>query len=278
LAKSEKGKKSIMGLQGKTIGQYQLIELVHQGQNTIYKGFQPSMKRQVAVKTFSPSLAKAEAFIQQFEWEMELIVELEHAHILHVYDYGQVDDLLYTVTPYVEGGTLQDRLPPGLSPQATRAMIDPISAALDYAHTWGVVHGNLKPSNVLFDSHGQPLLADMGAFHNARFAARNNAYISPEQEAQGAAVDGRTDVYALGVLLYEMLVGEPPSVGADPSLGLIRPDLPVGIETVIRRAVAPYPEDRFPWAGDLNDALARVLTSRAEPRATSAFVRGMVMS
>lgn len=263
---------------GKTIGQYQLIELIHQGPHTVYKGFCLSTDRTVAVKTFSSSLTKEVGFTRQFEWEMELIVEMEHAHILPVYDYGQADDLLYTVTPYVEGGTLRDRLLPALYPPKVQAVIASISVALDYLHTWGVVHGNLKPSNILFDSQDQPLLADMGAFHNAGFTARNNVYISPEQEAQGAAVDGRADVYALGVLLYEMLVGEPPPVGAGPSLGLRRPDLPVGIETVIRQATAPLPEDRFPWAGNLNDALARALTSQAEPRATSALVRGIVTS
>jgi serine/threonine protein kinase len=262
---------------GKTIGQYRLIELVHQGQHTVYKGICTSTGRHVAVKTFSPSLAKEGVFSRQFAWEMELIVELEHAHILPVYGYGRTDDLLYTVTPYVEGGMLRDRLPPGLSPQTAQAVIAPIAAALDYVHIWGVVHGNLKPSNILFDRQGQPLLADMGAFHNAGIAARNNVYISPEQEAQGAAVDGRTDVYALGVLLYEMLVGEPP-VGPDPSLGLRRPDLPVGIETVIRQAVATYREDRFAWAGNLNDALAAALRSPVGPRATSALARGMVTS
>ena len=256
----------------KTVGQYQLIKPIHQGQHAVYQGICLSTGRTVAVKTFSSSPAREGFFIQQFKWEMEPIAELEHTHILPVYDYGQADDLLYIVTPYVEGGTLRDRLPPALSPRAARNVIAPISAALDYAHTWGVVHGNLKPSNILFDSLGQPLLADMGAFHNAGFAARNNVYVSPEQEAPGGAVDGRTDVYALGVLLYEMLVGEPPPVGADPSPGLRRLDMPVGIETVIRQAVAPYPEDRFPWAGALNDALARALRSRAEPEATLARI------
>ena len=262
----------------KTVGRYQLIELIHQGQHAVYLGICPSTGRTVAVKTFSSSPAREGTFIQQFKWEMELIAELEHTHILPIYDYGQADDLLYVVTLYVEGGTLRDRLPPALSPQVAQNVIAPISAALDYAHTWGVVHGNLQPSNILFDSLGKPLLADMGTFHNAASAARNNVYVSPEQKVQGATVDGRTDVYALGVLLYEMLVGEPPPVGADPSLGLRRLDMPVGIETVIRQAVAPYPEDRFPWAGDLNDALARALTSRAAPEATSARVRGMVTS
>jgi len=268
----------MMDLQGKTIGQYQLIELIHQGQNTIYKGFQPSMKRQVAVKTFSPSLAKAKVFTQQFGWEMELIVELEHPRILPVYDYGQVDDLLYTVTPYVEGGTLGGRLLPSLSPQTAQTVITSISAALDYAHTWGVVHGNLKPSNILFDSRDKALLADMGTFHNAGVAARNNAYVSPEQRSQGTAVDGRADVYALGVLLYEMLVGEPPPIDADPSWRLKRAGLPAGVVDVIRQATAPHPEGRFAWAGDLSDALAAALISQDQPRATVAFGRGVVTS
>jgi serine/threonine protein kinase len=263
-----------MNLIGKSIGQYQVVELIHQAQHTVYQGICPSTGRTVAIKTLSPSHPKEGTFIRQFEWEMELIAELEHTHILPVYDYGQVDDLLYIITPYVEGGTLRDRLPPALSPRTAQTVIAPISVALNYAHTWGVVHGNLKPSNILFDSSGQPLLADMGAFHNAGFAARNNVYISPEQEAQGAAVDGRTDVYALGVLLYEMLVAEPPPVGADPSPRLKQADLPVGVVNVIRQAMAPYPEGRFVWAGDLHDALAAALASEGELRATPEVVRG----
>ena len=170
-----------MGLIGKSISQYQVVELIHQAQHTVYQGICPSTGRTMAIKTLSPSHPKEGTFIRQFKWEMELIAELEHTHILPVYDYGQVDDLLYVVTPYVKGGTLRERLLPALLPRIAQTVITPISAALDYAHTWGVVHGNLKPSNILFDSRDKALLADMGAFHNAGFAARNNLYLSPEQ-------------------------------------------------------------------------------------------------
>jgi len=253
-------------LLGKTIGEYQLIELIHQGQNTIYKGFQPSMNRYVAVKILRQSLAADPTFVQQFHQDMERIAGLEHPNVLRIYDYGQQDGLLYIVTQYVETGSLKDRLPPAMSLQGAQAMINPIAQALDYLHARSIVHGNLKPSNILIDSQGQPLLADLGYSQGIDVAGRENVYLSPEQ-AQGAFADQRTDVYALGVLLYEMLIAEPPAVGVTPSPRLKRPDLPVEVEKVILKAMAQYPDQRFQTPGALRNALNMALTPAATPAA-----------
>ena len=253
-------------LLGKTIGEYQLIELIHQGQNTIYKGFQPSTNRYVAVKVLRQSLAADPTFVQQFHQDMERIAGLEHPNLVRVYDYGQQDDLLYIVTRYVETGTLKDRLPPALSLQGAQAMINPIAQALDYLHARNIVDGNLKPSNILIDSQGQPLLTDLGYTQGIDVAGQENIYLSPEQ-AQGTFADQRTDTYALGVLLYEMLIGEPPPVGATPSPRLKQPDLPVEVEKVILKAMAQYPDQRFQTPGAFRNALNMALTPQAAPAA-----------
>jgi len=258
-----------MDLIGKTIGEYQLIEVIHQGQNTIYKGFQPSMNRYVAVKVLRSSLADDPAFVQRFQQDMQVVAGLEHPNVLPIYDFGQQDGLLYIVTRYVETGTLKDRLPPAFSLQQAQGMVTPIAGALDYIHGRGVVHGNLKPSNILIDSQGRPLLADLGYAQGLDYAGQESVYLSPEQ-AQGVSADQRTDVYALGVLLYHMLVGEPPPLGATPSPRLKRPDLPVEVEKVILKAMAQQPDQRFQSAGQLRYALDAALAPKAAPVPASA--------
>jgi serine/threonine protein kinase len=145
-------------------------------------------------------------------------------------------------------------------------MINPVAEALDYLHGQGVVSGNVKPSNILITEQGQPLLADLGYSQGIDVSERESVYLSPEQ-AQGTFADQRTDVYALGVLLYEMLVGEPPAPGAAPSPRLKQPDIPVEVEKVILKAMAQYPEQRFQTPGEFNRALNLALTPGAVPAA-----------
>ncbi len=252
-------------LTGKTIGQYQILEIIHRGQNTIYRGFQPGMNRYVAVKVLDPSMAADPAFVQDFRQDMGRIAGLEHPNILPVYDYGQQDDLLYIVTRYMERGSLRDRLPPAYTPQQAQAIVDPVADALGYLHGQGIVDGNLKPSNILIDPQGRPLLADLGYAQGIDVEQREQVYLSPEQ-AQGTLADERTDVYALGALLYEMLVGEAPPMGAAPSLRLKRPDLPEELERIILKAMAQYPEQRFQTPGELRRALDAALTPKVTAR------------
>jgi serine/threonine protein kinase len=260
-----RGESFMTDLTGKTIGQYQLIEVIHRGQNTIYKGFQPSMNRYVAVKVLNPSLAADPAFVEEFRQEMGRIAALEHPNILSIYDYGQQDELLYIVTRYVDHGSLRNRLPPAYTPHQAQGIIKPIAAALDYLHSQGIVDGNLKPTNILIASDGQPLLADLGYAQGIDVGEREQVYLSPEQ-AQGAFADERTDVYALGALLYEMLVGEAPPLGAVPSPRGKRPDLPIEVEKIILKAMAQYPEQRFQTAGELSRALDAALAPKSGPQ------------
>jgi serine/threonine protein kinase len=222
------------------------------------------MNRYVAVKILRQSMAADPAFAQSFREDMGRIAGLEHPNVLRTYDYGQQDDLLYIVTRYVESGSLKDRLPPAFSPDRARRIITPIAEALDYLHGQGIVDGNLKPSNVLIDEQGQPLLADLGYAQGIDVGEREAVYLSPEQ-AQGAFADERTDVYALGVLLYEMLVGESPAPGAAPSPRLKQPDMPVEVEKVILKAMAQYPEQRFQTPAEFKNALNAALAPQAAP-------------
>jgi serine/threonine protein kinase len=232
-------------LTGQTIGQYQLIEQIHQGQNTVYKGYQASMNRYVAVKVLNSALAANPAFVQAFPQNMQRITALQHPNILPIYDYGQQGELFYIVSQYVETGTLQDRLPPAFSPQQAQAMFNPIVEALNYAYPLGVGYGNIKPSNILINAQGQPLLTDLGYVQGIDTGGVENVYLSPEQR-QGAVSDPRSDVYALGILLYHMLVGETPLPGTVASVRAKRPDLPEAVEKVILTATAQAPEQRFP--------------------------------
>ncbi|MCP4287527.1 MAG: protein kinase [Gammaproteobacteria bacterium] len=254
-------------LVGQTLGQYQLLEIIHTGANTVYKGFQPSMNRYVAVKVLDSSQAGNPAFAQQFQQDMEFIAGLEHPNLLSILDYGQHNEWLYLVTRHVESGTLQDRLSQGYpqyNVQQAQQFIQPVADALDHLHSRGAVHGNLKPVNILIDPQGQPLVTDFGYTQGIDVGPQENAYLSPEQ-TQGGTVDRRTDVYALGVLLYHMLTGETPAPGMAPNPRLKRPDLPVAVEQIILTAMAQYPDQRYASARDFSNALEAVVRPQPVP-------------
>jgi serine/threonine protein kinase len=252
-------------LTGQTIGQYQIVELIHRGENTVYKAFQASMNRYVAVKVLNPALAANPAFARQFQQELERLAALQHPNILPVYDFGQQDEMFYIVSRYVETGTLKDRLPPAFSPQQAQAMLNPIAEALDLAYRLGVASGNLKPSNVLIDAQGRPLVTDLGYVQGLDAGGTEKVYLSPE-ETQGAVPDPRSDVYALGVLLYHMLAGELPLPGTAFNVRTRRPELPIEIEKVIFKATAQLPEHRFQSPGRLAEAFNQALMPQAVPQ------------
>jgi serine/threonine protein kinase len=243
-----------MDLLGQTLGQYQLIEVIHQGENMVYKGFQPEQNRYVAVKILPPARARDPVFVQQFRKDMELIRSLKQPNILPIYTYGQQQGLLFLVTPYIKTGPLHERLPEYYTPARAPQIVSPVAGALTYIHSRGAIHGNLKPANILIGAQRQPLLADLGFSQGLDLGGRDEAYLSPEQ-LQDGLVDRSTDIYALGALLYRMVVGETPPVGGGGSPRLKRPDLPVDVEQVILRAMAQYPEQRFQSAGELSQAL-----------------------
>jgi predicted Ser/Thr protein kinase len=265
-------------LVGQTLGPYRIIEQIGiGGMATVYKAYQPSMDRYVAIKVLPAVLARDAAFLKRFQREAKVVAKLEHKHILPVHDYGEQEGLTYLVMRYVEAGTLKDRLAAGqLDLPEIYRIIAQVGAALDYAHRLGVIHRDVKPSNVLIDSQGDVYLTDFGL---ARIMESSDqltatgvgvgtpAYMAPEQ-GQGLKIDHRSDVYSLGVMLYEMVTGQVPYRAETPMAVVIKhiteplplprqivPDLPEEIERVVLKALAKKPEDRFQTVREMVEAL-----------------------
>jgi serine/threonine protein kinase len=240
----------------------------------------------VALKVIKPDLAETSGFIQRFKREAETVATLSHPHILKLFDYGEQDGIVYLVMELLTGGSLGDLIPQGpLSMQEASRFLDEIAAALDYAHRRGVIHRDLKPQNVLLDEDRNAFLSDFGI---AKLLDENTvltqsgasigtpAYMAPEQW-QGQTVDARTDVYALAIILFEMLSGKLP-FNADtpyhmmhlhvserpPLMSNIRPDLPPSIDQLMARALAKQPEQRFPSGGELATAFRALLPKNGE--------------
>jgi len=242
---------------GRTFGQYQLLELIDDmGETLVYKSFQPNMNRYAVVKVLKPGSARHLHLVQKFRQAGELAARLQHSNILPVYDSGVQEGLYYRAMALAEGGALRDRLTFYRDPTRALELLNQLVSPLEYLHNQGIIHGNLKPSNILFDAQSRPLLVDFGVVQAP--GQVQNAYLSPEQ-VQGGVVDRRTDVYALGVILYEMLVSEPPPPGMIVSPRARRGDLPQTVERVVLKAIAQNPEARFQSPAELRNALAEAL-------------------
>jgi serine/threonine-protein kinase len=228
--------------------------------------------RKVAVKVMHPEIS-SDVATERFFREIEIVAGLTHPHILPLHDSGQADGLLYCVVPYIEGESLLDRLlrekqlPVEDALQITRE----VAEALGYAHERGIIHRDIKPANILLQ-HGHALVADFGIARaveqagGARItqtavAVGTPAYMSPEQGGGSADLDGRSDIYSLGCVLYEMLAGEPPYTGVTPqavirrhsldpvpSVRTIRDTVPESAGHAITKALAKIPADRFATA------------------------------
>jgi ligand-binding sensor domain-containing protein len=262
---------------GQTIGPYRIIQQIGQGgMATVFKAYQPAMDRYVALKILPRQLAESPEFIGRFRQEARTIARLEHAHILPVHDYGDSGSYTYLVMRFVEAGTLKDRLQAGpLPPEDIDRYFLQLADALDYAHAHGVVHRDLKPSNVLLDQRGDLFLTDFGiaklletdsSFTGTGALIGTPAYMSPEQ-AQGLPVDRRTDIYSLGIMLYEMVVERLP-FEADTPLAIIlkqisaplpmpssmKPGISPAIEQVLLKALAKNPADRYATMAEFSAA------------------------
>lgn len=269
-------------LVGKKLGSYEIRTLLGKGgMSTVYLAYQPSMDRTVVVKVLPPEFLHDHTFLQRFQNEARTVAKLEHINILPVYDVGEDNGIPYIVMRYLPGGTLADLLADHLPDNTTIAhILQQIGSALDYAHARGIIHRDLKPSNVLLDSAGNAYLADFGI---ARMMAEASnltgsrvvgtpSYVAPEQVKKGEVVTQSADIYALGVLAYEMLTGEPPYRDEDatktlmahvmepvPSVRDIDPNVPSAIDAVVQRALAKRPEDRFPTAGAFAEAFRQAV-------------------
>jgi tRNA A-37 threonylcarbamoyl transferase component Bud32 len=267
---------------GKTLGGCQILEQIGQGgMATIFRAYQPSMERDVAIKVLPSHFTQDETFVARFTQEARTLARLEHPHILPVYDSGEQEGITYLVMRYVDAGTLKDliaRQGPLPLNEATR-LLGQIGRALGYAHSEGVIHRDIKPTNVLIKG-GNAFLTDFGIAKlvagTAQFTATGAivgtpAYMSPEQ-GLGDTVDYRSDIYALGVVLYEMVVGRVPYEAETPLAVLlkhvndplppprhIKPDLPEAVERVILKAMAKSPADRYQSAEAMVDALEKAI-------------------
>jgi len=274
---------------GQMLGPYRIINQIGKGgMATVYKAYQPSVDRYVAVKVLPSQLAESKEFAARFQQEARIIAKLEHPHILPVFDYGESNGVAYFVMRYLEAGTLKDRMVAGrpLPIQEIDKLFTQLADALSYAHGHGVVHRDLKPANALIDSQGNVFLTDFGIAKLLESASPRltqtdaimgtPAYISPEQ-AQGQPVDQRSDIYSLGIILYEMVTGSVPYVAETPLAvifkhisdplpppSLVKPDIPRPIEQVILKALAKDPRDRFATAAEFVTAWKRALETREQ--------------
>lgn len=266
-------------LTGKQLKQYQIIApLGEGGMAAVYKAYQLGMmNRYVALKILPQQLAKSPEFVKRFNQEANILAQLQHPRILPVFDFGESDGYTYLAMPFIEGGTLADLLQgkPLPLPQV-RSLTVQIAEALDYAHSRGLIHRDVKPSNVLVDERGNCLLSDFGITKILEGTEKltstggiigTPAYMSPEQ-GRGEDVDQRSDIYSLGVMLYEMATGRVPFKAETPLAVMIKhlqdplppprslnPALPEAVERVIFMALAKNREGRYRTAGEMGRAI-----------------------
>jgi serine/threonine protein kinase len=242
---------------GKTINGYQLIESMFESEDSlVIKAFQPSMNQYVAFRMLKPHLLRDQAAVMRFNQAAELAKRMHHANILPVLDSGQAEGIVYSISPIIEGGTLQTNLGWYHDLDQALMLFQQIDAGMEYIHAQGYIHGNLRSSNTFLDAQRHPLLSDFGFAQPP--SSMPNPYLSPEQ-IQGGAVDRRSDLYALGVLLYEVLVGELPPPGMVVSPRSRRPDLPEAIERLIFKAMAQNPDQRFQSVAEFQQEFQRAV-------------------
>jgi WD40 repeat protein/tRNA A-37 threonylcarbamoyl transferase component Bud32 len=274
------------------------------GMSVVYLAEDLRLKRRVALKLLAAGLAEDESFRDRFLRESELAASIDHPNIVPIYEAGTTEDLLFIAMRYVEGRDLKERLQRGrLDPPDAIGILAQVASALDAAHARGLVHRDVKPSNVLLDTGARPdgsdhvYLADFGLTRRVSEEAGVGDdghlmgtidYVAPEQIA-GEETDGRADVYSLGCVLYECLVGQPP-FGRDSDLAVVfahleaeppapsaqRPDLPSELDAVIARALAKEPEQRYPTCRELARAALAVAVDEASRRLVDVASRAAV--
>ena len=284
----EKPDEETSNLRLATGSRYRIIRrLGSGGMAHVYYGEHALLGRPLAIKMLHANLARDPEMRLRFRREAEAAAQLVHPHICSILDYGEMEGVVYLVMPHLTGGSLADALAKTVTlPAATSASIAAqIACALDYAHRRGIVHRDIKPDNVLFDEDGHAILTDFG-IAAVRFFGRLTGtgrtmgtphYMSPEQ-AMGKMIDGRSDIYAIGVMLYETMVGFTPFDGADSySIGYkhvheiaAAPDVvdsrtPPAISQLIMKCLSKNPADRYQRGYDLADALIEFIRTQNAP-------------
>ncbi len=277
---------------GRKIGQYEVRgTLGVGGMASVYRAYQPSLDREVAIKLMAEQYARDPTFVERFRREARSVARLRHPNILTVYDAGEEDGMLYIVMEMIEGQTLKEELH-GRPMAVDKALsyTEQVAGALDYASQKGIVHRDIKPSNVLIDASGRAVLADFGIAKMA--AERDNQltgtgtgvgtpdYMSPEQ-ALGEELDARSDQYSLAVMLYELLTGRTPFTGDTPiavvmghvskplpSARQLNPQIPATVEAVLVKALSKKAVDRYESSGAFSQALQNAWRDRNNTQAT----------
>ncbi len=281
----------------KKIGRYTIkSELGRGGMATVYLAYDPVLERDVALKLLPNYFAHDPEFSARFEREAKTVAALEHGSIVSMYDYGEDGEWPYFVMRLMKGGSLKERIAEGpMSLEEAAKIIERVAGALDKAHSKEIVHRDLKPGNIMFDEDGAAYLGDFGivklAENTESYTRTGNtlgtpAYMSPEQADGKPDIDGRSDIYSLGIILYEMLTGSAPFThDSMPRLLIMhltapipnaldaRPDLPAGVQDVIEKAMAKERDGRYATAAAFADALKaamkgeQAVKSPAEPAA-----------
>jgi serine/threonine-protein kinase PpkA len=264
------------------------------GMAAVYLATQVNLKRRVALKVMSNVLSLDERFRQRFLNEAQIIARFSHPNVIGIFDSGDVDGVLYMVTEYMDGATLQDRIGvDGMHPADSIHIIDKLAEVLEMAHGERVFHRDIKPENVLFDRRGRFVLADFGIAKAGRGDGKaltgtgnivgTPSYMSPEQ-FRGIEADGRSDIYALGVMLYQMLTGQLPFTAPEMVALALKhaseppPRLPPalrGYQALLDRMLAKEPTERFQDCGELRVAIRQVGTAEGAAPGLYRAVPGM---
>jgi serine/threonine protein kinase len=267
---------------GKKIGGYEVLELIGRGgMASVYRAHQVSMNRVVAIKMLPSQYLNDDTYMQRFHREVKIVAQLEHRNIVPVHDYGEENEQPYIVMRYMAGGSIDDLLVDGaLELDQIVKLLDQIAPALDYAHSKSVLHRDLKPSNVLMDDNGGAYLTDFGIARilgdpvssiTTQGVVGTPSYMSPEQ-AQGQTLDNRSDIYSLGVMLFEMATGRRPFESDTPySIAVmhvtqppppprsINSRIPLPVENVILTCLSKNRDSRYKDAVTLAEALRRAV-------------------
>jgi serine/threonine protein kinase len=271
---------------GQTLGgRYRIEDKIGEGgMSAVYRAFDPNLQRVVAIKVIKTSLASDQKFLSRFESEAKAVAQLRHANIVQVFDFNHDGDLYYMVQEFVPGETLQDRLKRLHASNRELSIADALHYAINiadaagYAHRRGLIHRDIKPSNIMLDVHGDAILMDFGIVkilggvdHTVAGAVVGTALYMPPELIRGEVPDPRSDIYSLGVALFEMVSGHPPFEADSamtllmmhlqdpvPDLKTLRRDVPQALSAIVQKALAKDRNDRYGSMSEMAAALGQV--------------------